>query len=165
MEDIPILHIPISHIPISHILINPSPRPIHKFLHKRTNGEIIPGWVKCPVENKYFTILNNNMIKNTHTRIESIKSRIINDINKNNFTKKYQIQSAIEYNLLSEFYKTLHIQHSNKYNLSWCHDMNINRNKLDKIYDGVYDCCRDCDIPMSFTNKKIPVRYCYFSKK
>lgn len=42
--------------------------------------------------------------------------------------------------------------------------MNLERNKLDKIIEGNYDCCRDCDSPMVFINKKIPVRYCYLYK-
>jgi hypothetical protein len=136
-------------------------RNIHNFLYNRITKEKIPGWIKCPVETKYFKILNDNMIKNSQKRIENIKIRITNDINKNNFTKKYQINSRDEYNILVDFYKTLNID---KYELLWCNDMNLERNKLDKIIEGDYDCCRDCDRPMVFVNKKIPVRYCYFYK-
>lgn len=136
-------------------------RNIHNFLYDRRYKQKIPGWIKCPVETNYFKILNDNMIKNSEKRIESIKIRIINDINKNNFTKKYQISSKYEYNILSDFCKTLNID---KYELLWCHDMNLERNKLDKISEGDYSCCKDCDSPMVFINKKIPVRYCYFYK-
>ncbi len=50
------------------------------------------------------------------------------------------------------------------YELLWHHDYNIKTNKLDKIIKGDYYCCRDCDGPMKFINKKILVMYCYFYK-
>jgi hypothetical protein len=48
------------------------------------------------------------------------------------------------------------------YELLYHHDDNIKTNKLDKIIEGDYDCCKDCDRPMKFINKKTPVMYCYF---
>ncbi len=50
------------------------------------------------------------------------------------------------------------------YELLYHHDDNIKTNKLDKIIEGDYYCCRDCDRPMKFINKKIQVMYCYFYK-
>lgn len=116
------------------------------------------------IEKKYFTKLNENMIKKSLQRIDEIKNRIINDISKNNFNKKYQIRSLIEYNMIKEFYEILKID---DYELSYCYDeKDVQTNKLLKIVEGpTGECCRDCDRKMKFINKKTKVKYCYFNKK
>lgn len=120
-------------------------------------------------EKYYFSILNKNMIKKSEKRVDEIKNRIMNDVAKNNFNKKYQIKSFIEYNLIKLFCKTLDIK---KYELLCCNSFNNNpqlkMNKLVKIIEGEplgCSCCRDCDRPMTFINEKTNVLYCYFYKK
>jgi len=117
-------------------------------------------------EKNYFTILNNNMIKKSEKRVNEIKNRILNDIEKNNFKKKYQIKSFIEYKLLKTFCETLDTKN---FELLWCNYFNIGTqlkmNKLVKIMEGDYYCCRDCDRPMTFKNEKTNALYCYFNDK
>jgi len=120
-------------------------------------------------EKYYFSILNNNMIKKSEKRIDEIKKRISNDISKNNFNKKYQIKSFIEYKLLKTFCETLDTEN---YELLWCNSVNdgpqLKMNKLIKIIEGEplgCSCCPDCDRPMSFKNEKTNVLYCYFNDK
>jgi len=120
-------------------------------------------------EKYYFSILNNNMIKKSEKRIEEIKKRISNDISKNNFNKKYQIKSFIEYKLLKTFCETLDTKN---YELLWCNYFTdgpqLKMNKLIKIIEGEplgCSCCPDCDRPMTFKNEKTNVLYCYFFKK
>lgn len=120
-------------------------------------------------EKYYFSILNENMIKKSKKRIDEIKNRISNDIAKNNFNKKYQIKSFIEYKLIKAFCETLDIKN---YELLWCNSFNNNpqlkMNKLVKIIEGEplgCSCCRDCDRPMTFINDKTNVLYCYFNNK
>ena len=60
-------------------------------------------------EKNYFLILNKNMIKKTEKRVDEIKNRISNDIVKNNFNKKYQIKSFIEYKLIKALSKDKYI--------------------------------------------------------
>ena len=118
-------------------------------------------WDVIFIEKKYFKIINDNMIKKSTKRISDIKERIIKDIKKNNFTKKYQITSLYEYNCIKDYINELDIDIN--YELLWCHG-DQQMNKLDKIIEGDYTCCRDCDRPMKFINKKTYVIYCYFSK-
>ena len=121
-------------------------------------------------EKYYFSILNNNMIKKSEKRVDEIKHRISNDIAENNFNKKYQIKSFIEYKLLKAFCGTLDTKH---YELLWCNNVNyggpqLKMNKLVKIIEGEpfgCSCCRDCDRPMTFKNEKTSVLYCYFKDK
>jgi len=119
-------------------------------------------------EKYYFSILNNNMIKKSEKRIDEIKKRISNDISKNNFNKKYQIKSFIEYKLLKTFCEGL----DTNYELLWCNYFNdgpqLKMNKLIKIIEGEplgCSCCPDCDRPMTFKNEKTNVLFCYFFKK
>jgi uncharacterized protein YaaR (DUF327 family) len=120
-------------------------------------------------EKHYFLILNKNMIKKSEKRVDEIKNRIMNDVAKNNFNKKYQIKSFIEYKLIKLFCKTLDIKN---YELLCCNSFNNNpqlkMNKLVKIIEGEplgCSCCRDCDRPMTFRNEKTNVLYCYFYNK
>lgn len=124
-------------------------------------------------EREYLEKLNENMIKKSEKRVSDIKTRILNDISVNNFSKKYQIKSFIEYKQLKTFCKTLNIQ---EYELLWCNSLAkpsdnpdnpnhvLKMNKLEKIIEGDYSCCRDCDKPMKFINRKTNVLYCYFYK-
>ena len=120
-------------------------------------------------EKYYFSILNENMIKKSEKRVDEIKNRISNDIAKNNFNKKYQIKSFIEYKLIKAFCETLDTKN---YELLWCTSCNngpqLKMNKLVKIIEGEplgCSCCRDCDRPMTFINDKTNVLYCYFNDK
>jgi hypothetical protein len=130
------------------------------YLYDRFGGKK-PHYKINRIEKDYFKTLNNNMLIKSNKRIDNIKKRIINDVNKNSFNKKYQINSLIEYEIIKEFTKTSNIK---EYELLYCGDNELTMNKLDKIIEGKYDCCRDCDRPMIFINKKIPVIYCYFYK-
>jgi len=137
-------------------------RDVYDFLYDKF-GSRIRAYNPSPVENKYFEIINDNMKKKSEKRLESIKKRIVNDINKNNYVKKYQISSRFEYERIKEFVNTLNID---KYEFLWHADQNgVERNKLYRIIEGDYTCCRDCDRPMTFKNIKTFVRYCYFYKK
>ena len=95
-------------------------------------------------------------------RVAEIKLRIVNDLKKNNFNKKYQIQSFCEYNMIKEWFKTIDTK---GYELLWHADCNgVKRNQLYKIIEGEYSCCKDCDRPMTFVSRQVPVKYCYFYK-
>jgi hypothetical protein len=113
------------------------------------------------VEEKYFKVLNENMINNSLQRIESTKLRIKNDITKGCYNKKYQIKSHIEYNLTKRYCEEI----VPDYNLNLCYDLNVKTNVLDKIYRGHFFCCKECDIPITFINKQTNVLYCHLSKK
>ena len=115
------------------------------------------------IEKDYFRVINENMINKSSKRIDDIKVRIKNDISKNIFNKKYQIKSIFEYKIIKDFCQSLDI---NYYELCWCNDDNdLKMNKLKKIIEGNYYCCRDCDSPMTFINGKTNVLYCYFNDK
>lgn len=114
------------------------------------------------IETCYFNLLNNNTNIKSQNRINNLKIRIQKDIEKNIFTKKYQIKSFFEYKIIEDFVKMLEVK---EYKLLFEKNKNgFEMNKLDKIIEGDYYCCRDCDTPMRFINKKTPVLYCCFSK-
>jgi len=95
-------------------------------------------------------------------RVAEIKLRIVNDLKKNCFNKKYQIQTFCEYNMIKEWCKTIDTK---GYELLWHHDCNdVKTNQLYKIIEGDYFCCKDCDRPMTFVSRQVPVKYCYFYK-
>jgi hypothetical protein len=93
-------------------------------------------------------------------RIAEIKIRIVNDLKKNNFNKKYQIQSFCEYNMIKEWCKTIDMK---GYELLWHHG-DIKRNQLYKIIEGNYSSCKSSDRHMTFISRQVPVKYCYFYK-
>jgi hypothetical protein len=131
------------------------------YLYNRWGGKK-PHWEMSRIEKDYFKVLNENMIAKSKNRVDIIKKRLQNDVNKNTFDKKYQIKSLHEYNILKEFCKTLNTK---GYEVLWHCDMNgLKMNKLERIIEGDYSCCRDCDRPMIFTEKKVYVIYLYFSK-
>lgn len=109
-------------------------------------------------EERYFKKINENMVLKSIKRIDDIKERILNDVSKNCYNRKYQIQNEMEYKIIKEYVIQLNIHN---YNMLWHHDMIITRNKLFKIIQGDYSCC---DTPMKFINIKKPVMYCYFYK-
>ena len=113
------------------------------------------------IEKDYLKKLSIKRDDKSLRRIADIKLRIINDLNKNNFNKKYQIQSLSEYDMIKEFCKSLDLK---GYELLWHHDSDVKTNKLVKIIEGDYFCCHDCDTPMTFINKMVPVMYCYLYK-
>jgi hypothetical protein len=129
------------------------------FVHDRF-GRQKPYYKISRIEKEYLNTLKKNMIEKSNKRVEEIKIRIVNDLNKNNFNKKYQVSSRYEYNIIKEFCKTLDMK---GYELLW-HCGDVNKNKLDKIIEGDYSCCKDCDRPMIFVNKMVPVMYCYLYK-
>jgi hypothetical protein len=94
-------------------------------------------------------------------RIADIKSRIKKDLDKNCLNKKYQIKSRIEYDNIRKWCEIIDMK---GHKLLWHHDRNLMINKLDKIIEGNYFCCKECDSPMIFVNQKVPVMYCYLSK-
>ena len=102
-------------------------------------------------------------MKKSNKRIDIIKSRITNELSKNNVKKYYQIKSYIEYKQLKSFVNELGIN----YELLWCNpDSELKMNKLEKIIGGYYYCCcTECDRPMTYINKKIPLLYCYLHEK
>jgi len=138
-------------------------RDFNKFLYNKYGNK---KQFNDPVEENYFDLLNMKMIEKSNKRIDEIVKRIQNDVSKNNFKKFYQVKSFIEYKKIKEFVKTLNI---NGYEFLWCNSANdgeiLKMNKLEKIIEGNYYCCQDCDTPMSFVNKKTQVIYCYFYKK
>jgi len=115
------------------------------------------------IEKDYLKKLSIKRDDKSLRRISDIKLRIINDLNKNNFNKKYQIQSLSEYDMIKEFCKSLELK---GYELLWHGDEHgVKRNQLYKIIEGNYDCCKDCDKPMTFISRQVLVKYCYFYKK
>lgn len=134
---------------------------LHNFLYDKYGNQ--KDYYKMhSVEKGYLKYLSIKMDDKSLKRIADIKLRIIKDINKNTFNRKYQIKSHHEYKIIKEFCKTLDMK---EYELLWHHDENgLKMNKLDKIIEGDFYCCRDCDSPMTFINKKTNVIYCYFYK-
>jgi len=114
------------------------------------------------IEKEYLKTLSIKRDDKSLKRIAEIKRRIKNDLNKNNFNKKYQIQSFCEYNMIKEYCKIIDMK---GYELLWHSDDNVKRNQLYKIIEGDYYCCKDCDRPMTFISRQVPVKYCYFYKK
>jgi hypothetical protein len=113
-------------------------------------------------EKEYLKKLSIKMDDKSLTRVANIKLRIKNDLDKNNFTKKYQIKSKYEYNMIKKYCETIDMK---GYDLLLENDMNgLMTNKLDKIIEGNYFCCKECDRPMTFIKNKVPVMYCYLSK-
>jgi hypothetical protein len=114
------------------------------------------------IEKEYLKNLSIKRDDKSLIRVEKIKLRIINDLNKNIFNKKYQIQSFYEYNMIKDLCKTIDMK---GYELLRCNDNNdIKKNQLYKIIEGDYLCCRDCDTPMKFISRQVPVKYCYLCK-
>jgi hypothetical protein len=139
------------------------------------HGHPKPLWKISRIENEYLKILSVKRDDKSLKRVENIKLRIANDLNKNCFDKKYQIQCFNEYNVLKEFCETIDMK---AYELLWHHDgKGVKRNQLYKIIEGDYFCCKDCDRPsegrsvvqmttrpMTFISRQVPVKYCYLSK-
>lgn len=122
-----------------------------KDIHKMSRVEIV-----------YLKKLSIKRDDKSLRRVADIKLRIVNDLNKNSFNKKYQIQSFCEYNMIKEWCKTIDTK---GYELLWHADANVKRNQLYKIIEGKYSfCCRECDRPMTFISRQVPVKYCYFYK-
>jgi hypothetical protein len=94
-------------------------------------------------------------------RVADIKLRIVNDLKKNNFNKKYQIQTFCEYNMIKEWSKTIDTK---GYELLWHEDANVKTNQLYKIIEGDYSCFKERNRPMTFISRQVPVNYCYFYK-
>lgn len=113
------------------------------------------------IEKEYLKNLSIKRDDKILRRIANIKLRIINDLNKNNFNKKYQIQSFCEYNMIKDFCKNIDMK---GYNLLWHSDDKVVTNQLYKIIEGDYFCCKSCDKPMTFISRQVPVKYCYLSK-
>jgi len=114
------------------------------------------------IEKDYLKTVSIKRDDKSLRRVADIKLRIVNDLNKNCFNKKYQIQTLCEYNLIKDFCKTKDMK---GYELLWHGDINgVKRNQLYKIIEGNYFCCKDCDRPMTFISRQVPVKYCYFYK-
>lgn len=113
------------------------------------------------MEKEYLKNLSIKRDDKSLRRVADIKLRIVNDLNKNTFNKKYQIQSFCEYNMIKDFCKRIDTK---GYELLWCNDNDVKRNQLYKIIEGNYSCCKDCDRPMTFVQRQVPVKYCYFYK-
>jgi len=114
------------------------------------------------IEKEYLKNLSIKRDDKSLRRVSDIKLRIKNNLNKNCFNKRYQIQSFYEYNMIKDFCKTIDTK---DYELLWHDDYNFKRNQLYKIIEGDYFCCKDCDRPMEFIQRQVPVKYCYLSKK
>jgi uncharacterized protein YaaR (DUF327 family) len=125
-------------------------------------GSQKPYYKMTRIEKEYLKNLSIKRDDKSLKRVADIKLRIRNDLNKNCFNKKYQIQSFDEYNMIKEWIKTIGTK---GYELLWHSDQNGEiRNQLYKIIEGDYSCCKDCDRPMTFVSRKVPVKYCYFYK-
>ncbi len=135
---------------------------LYDLLHDRRFKQQKPYHKIHANDKEYLKTLTIRMEDKALKRIADIKTRLQNDLTKNSFMRKYQIKSRYEYNSIKEFCKSLDMK---GYELLWHNDMNgIKTNKLDKIIEGNYFCCRECDTPMTFINKMVPVMYCYLSK-
>lgn len=122
------------------------------------NGDKIEFYEMKSYEKEYLKNLSKKRDDKSLKRIAEIKSRIVNDLNKNTFDKKYQIQTIHEYNLIKDFFETLD---GKGHELLWYHG-DLKRNQLCKIIQGNYRCCRDCDTPIKFITRQVDVKYCYF---
>lgn len=144
-----------------------SNRSVENYLYKGSEKGLrkIEPYDKTPIiEKKYFDVLNQKMVEKSNKRIDELQKRLLSDISKNNFNKKYQVKSMFEYYTLKKFVENNESINTKGYEFLWCHGDKL-MNKLDKIICGNYFCCRDCDNPMIFVNKKVYVLFCYFYKK
>ncbi len=103
------------------------------------------------------------MLAKSQKRIEELKLRIMNDINKGSFNKNYQVRSHIEYWKLRAYLVEKGFI-PDDYEFLWKNGPE-NTSKLDRVIEGNYYCCRDCDRPMKFINRFIPVIFCYWQAK
>ena len=134
---------------------------LYDLLHKRFGGKK-EYYRMSRIEKEYLKNLSIKRDDKSLRRVADIKLRIKNDLNKNCFNKKYQIQSFCEYNMIKEWCKTIETK---GYELLWHGDTNdVKRNQLYKIIEGEYSCCKDCDRPMTFISRQVPVKYCYLYK-
>jgi hypothetical protein len=131
---------------------------LHNFVYNRFGGKK-PVYKINRIEKDYFKTLSIRMEDKSNKRITDIQRRILNDISKNIYNKKYQIKGLTEYEFIKKWSERVDTK---GYELLWHHDeTGLQMNKLDKIIEGDYI----CDKPMIFINKKSPVIYCYFTKK
>ena len=122
-----------------------------------------PTFRHTEIEKAYFAKLNTNMLAKSLKRIEEIKLRIMNDLIKGSFNKNYQVRSHIEYWKLRAYLVEKGFM-PNDYEFLWQHGPE-KTSKLDRVIEGNYYCCQDCDRPLKFVNKSIPVIYCYWHRK
>ena len=72
------------------------------FLYDRF-GSKKPFYKISEIEKNYFKVLNTKMEDKSLNRIYNIKLRIKNDLDKNTFTKKYQLGKKIYFSILNKF--------------------------------------------------------------
>ena len=118
---------------------------MNKDLYNSAKGEVeIPTTLRDHLKKSF------QMVKNADENTEGF-----------NRNKELQDKNFIEYKQLKDYCKTFDLK---GHTPAWCNDKNgLKMNKLEKIIGGNYFCCRECNTPMTFINKKIDVMYFYFS--
>lgn len=109
--------------------------------------------------NLYRELVYDDAVRKSAIRVDQIKTRIMNDVTKNQLQKKYQIRSLVEYEQLVEFCESLGMT------LSWMYDPKVMTNKVTNIIAPNSLCCRECDGPPIFVHKKVKVKYCYLTQQ
>ena len=105
---------------------------------------------------QHFLLLNKkNMINKANIRINLILDRIRNDVNKNDFGKKYQIKSKKEYYTIREQIKNFDLK-NHKLKMYMFEEVKTNKTvRMTELYDY--------SLTYKSEYKKVPVILCYFS--
>jgi len=117
-------------------------------------------------DKKYFEKIIGNSIIKSNKRIDGLKLRIKKDIDKNDFSKKYQVNNMFEFNILRKY---VNDEFKIKYFLAYCNfigddSKNLHKNKLKMIIGSEEaDYRRDYE-QIEFINEKVNVIYAYFFK-
>jgi len=117
-------------------------------------------------DKKYFEKIIGNSIIKSNKRIDGLKLRIKKDIDKNDFSKHYQVNNMFEFNLLRKY---VNDEFGPKYFFTYCNvigngSKNLHKNKLKMIIGSEEaDYRRDYET-IEFVNEKVNIIYAYFCK-
>jgi len=119
-------------------------------------------------DKEYFEKIIGNSIIKSNKRIDGLKLRIKKDIDKNDFSKHYQVNNMFEFNILRKYVND-EFKLKPKYFLAYCNfigdgSKNLHKNKLKMIIGS-----EEADYPsdyeqIEFINEKVNVIYAYFFK-
>ena len=102
----------------------------------------------------------NNMITKSTERVNQIIKRITNDLLNQNFSKKYQIKSKKEFDVINNYVKNSFLNlHLNNHELLLVNDSNLKTNRVNKLietYEG--------SLRFKGEYEKVVVIYCCFEK-
>ena len=117
-------------------------------------------------DKKYFEKIIDNSIIKSNKRIDGLKLRIKKDIDKNDFSKHYQVNNMFEFNILRKY---VNDEFGSKYFFTYCNfigddSKNLHKNKLKMIIGSEQADYASDDEKIEFINEKVNVIYAYFFK-